>query len=48
MFNEKLSVFLEKHKDITLLSFAWSMYWRIAVLLFVVFFIVSLISNFEN
>ena len=38
--NEKLTEFLEENKDITVLGFAWSLYWRLVIAIFVVYLVV--------
>jgi len=36
MFDEKVKDFMEKHKDQTMLGFAWSLYWRLYVVIILV------------
>ena len=44
-FNPKLQEFLKEKKDITMLGFAWSMYWRWAIILFGIGFVVGILAE---
>jgi len=44
-FNPKAEEFLEEYKDISLLSLSWSLYWRLATVIFVVAIIIGFLSE---
>jgi hypothetical protein len=45
MFESKFKDFMEKNPNITMLSLAWSLYWRLGVVMFVVAFVVGMLSE---
>ena len=45
MINPKFSEFIEENPKITMLSLAWSLYWRIAIVIFIVAFAIGVIAE---
>jgi len=43
-FNPKVADFSAQHKDITMIGFFWSLYWRFYVVIFGVLVFVGIIS----
>ena len=41
MFNPKVSDFLEENKDKTMIGFAWSLYWRIMLVVYGAIFAIA-------
>ena len=43
--NPKVKDFLEEHKDVTIIGFAWACYWRLTLVVMVVWGVLALIAS---
>jgi hypothetical protein len=43
--NPKLVKFLEENREMSVLGFAWALYWRLALVIFGVAFVIGLLSS---
>jgi hypothetical protein len=48
MFNPKLNEFMQKNPDQKIVAFAWSLYWRIAIVIFGIAFAIGVVLGINS